>query len=706
MKVEKTKISANLIVKPERTHFKHMLAKNPNYFGNIAESKLKPIIKIISDPSYETLTCVGYNPDTAEMKATFSINRSSGYSGNLCGLGSFEYVRFYLDFHDGAGFIDQGSVAVNVHDIPNNKDCNGKSIFPIQYVATLKKKTRKFSTCSSPSLPTLRAILSWSTDPPTASPNWTPVWGGRLDSDVQLKPTWLISLEHLEDLEIDLSQYFDIAKASPNLTTKQLKEVTGINIDEISSTKSNISLNDLILKYDKLKVPVTRTIYKKVSNMIKYPTSEITIMDKSILEKLKINIIPIIDEIIAFPFDTSKANVDFEELECVGLDYASESLVATIRIKKKTGFVGDLCDSGSKEFISFWVDWDNSCSWQYVNTVELKVHDIDMKGDSLSYSVSLPLDATFHRKLCTTPNVIRVRGVLSWNVAPSTIDPNKLEYYGNRVDSHVQIKPGLELNPGDVIPLFNIIGGIDVAHVNDLTGLTSSGAFFALNGIPVPTGAPFGGVIVLNGPSFPGYRYKIKITNLANGTVSYANDTFTVVGSLPHAPWVQYTTQTPDAGGYYPFLDVSKNTLNVLARFTPTTEDRFLIEMEVDTIPGAFSKIIQIDNSAPVIQLHVNDLGDCTHYAKGDTITGTFYVYDKYLHYWSFGSTWGTGTADPTGTTNTPALPGNSFSIATLVNSYPCGSISLYAVDKTIVNSQSVGHYTPASYNICLKEKK
>src|ERR1035437_8006131 len=100
-------------VQPERTHFQDMIAKNPNYFGNIPGSKLKSNYQLIAETSYEQLTCVGYNPDTGNMEATFSIKKSVGYSGNLCAPGSFEYVRFYLDFHDGAGFIDQGSVALN-----------------------------------------------------------------------------------------------------------------------------------------------------------------------------------------------------------------------------------------------------------------------------------------------------------------------------------------------------------------------------------------------------------------------------------------------------------------------------------------------------------------------------------------------------------------------------------------------------------------
>jgi hypothetical protein len=326
-----------------------------------------------------------------------------------------------------------------------------------------------------------------------------------------------------------------------------------------------------------------------------------------------------------------------------------------------------------------------------------------MAGDSLCYQVALPLDATYHRKHCTKPNVIRVRGVLSWSVPPSTTDPNKLEFYGNRVDAHVQIKPGFVINPGEVIPLFNIIGGIDVSHINDATGLTKRGSFFAFNGLSVPTGAPFGGVIVINGPTFPGYRYKIKVTNLTTMASSYLSDSFTVVGWLPVAPWVQFTTQSVDGAGYYHFLNPQQNTLNVLARFTPGTEDKLLVEMEVDTVAGVFTKTIQMDNTAPEIKLQVDDGGDCTKYSKGDTITGHYYVNDLHISAWSFATTWG---GNASGSSNTPAMPGAAFSVPTPANAYPCGAISLWAVDKTIVNSQSVGYQVSTSYNICLQDKK
>ena len=699
MKESKPDKSAAL-VQPERTNFHAMLAKNPNYFGNLAGSKLAPNFKLITETSYEQLTCVGYNPDTGNMEATFSIKRSTGYSGNLCHAGSFEHVRFYLDFHDNQGFIDQGSVAVNVHDIPAADDCKGESIFPIKYVATLKKKTSKSSFCENPVLPTLRAILSWSVDPPPATPDWNPVWGNAMDCDVQLKPFWKFILP---EVAIGLSDFFSLAVSAPNLSAKQLTEISGFDFKQLNPQSAELSLVDVAKQYEKSKVPASRYAFKTVHSMVKYPTSEITMMQKTVLSDLKVDINSIIDQLtVILPVDTSKANVDYEELECIGLDYNTESLIATIKIKKNLGYSGSLCDAGSKEYISFWIDWDGNCSWQYLNTLALKVHDITMKGDGLCYSVSMPLDATYHRKICENPNVVRIRSVLSWNVAPSTTDPDKLEYYGNRVDAHIQIKPGVVIAPGQLIPIYTIIGGIDVDHVNDASGLTKPGSFFAYNGTSVPTAAPFGGIIVLNGPTFPGHRYRIKVTNLDTAVSYYAMDTLhNLVGWLPNDPWVQYTNNIPEPGtGYYDFLPTEKNILNILARFNPGTENRLLVELEVEGVLGSFAKTIQMDNTAPVVQIQVDDGGDCTHYAKGDTITGHYYVNDLHISSWSFGSTWG---GNASGTSNTPGMPGTAFSIATPANAYPCGGVWLGAWDKTIVDSQYVGHYAPASYNICLK---
>jgi hypothetical protein len=51
-----------------------------------------------------------------------------------------------------------------------------------------------------------------------------------------------------------------------------------------------------------------------------------------------------------------------------------------------------------------------------------------------------------------------------------------------------------------------------------------------------------------------------------------------------------------------------------------------------------------MDNTSPKIALKVDDNGDCTHYKKGDTITGHYYVYDLNIWSWNFGSTYGGST--------------------------------------------------------------
>lgn len=701
MKKVSLSLDAKSKIPLERSHFLELVTKNPNYFGNITDSVFKPVKSILQKTTYEELNCVGYNPETEEMEATFAIKRSVGYSGNLCSNGSFEYMRFYMDFHDGAGFIDQGVVRINVHDIPSGKDCSGDSTFPIIYSATLKKQTDKKFFCNNPILPTLRVILSWNQNPPQNAPNWKPVWGNVKDCDVQLEP---IKIPHLikPDLLPDLTKFLNITKISPNLSVKKAAEIAGFNLADLNAQKNVSTLNDLIIDGKKTKTPASRFAYKSVLKMMKYPTSEITMHNKSILENANIKLEGLIDDITLFePKDDSKANVDYEELKCLGLDYNTESLVATFIIKKQAGYGGDLCTKGSKEYVSFWIDWEDDCVWKYLDTVEMDVYNLDMKGDHLCYSVSLPLDATHFRKLCNNPNIVKVRSVLSWNTPPSKTDPDKLEYYGNRVDSHVQIKPGIPIPTGKVIPIFNIIGGIDIGHVNNATGLTKSGSFFAYNGNAVPTGAPFGGKIVINGPSFPGHKYRIKVTNLNTGTVSYPNDTFTVVGFKNTFPFVQYTNQSVDANGYYTYLTHDKNTLNVLARFTPGTNDRLLVELEIKNVIGSFSQTIQMDNTKPKIELSVDDNGDCTFYKKGDTITGHYYVSDQYIRQWRFNNTW---TGAISGTANTNPLPGNAFSIPTGTNAYPCGAVTLWAEDKTIVNSQSVGYESWTSYNLCLSD--
>jgi len=93
-------------IQPERVNFHKLIAANPNYFGNIANSPFPPVVQIQNNTSFEEVTCIGFNPVTNILEAVIQIKRPNGYGGDPCAAGSFEYVRFFLNY--GLGWEDAG----------------------------------------------------------------------------------------------------------------------------------------------------------------------------------------------------------------------------------------------------------------------------------------------------------------------------------------------------------------------------------------------------------------------------------------------------------------------------------------------------------------------------------------------------------------------------------------------------------------------
>jgi hypothetical protein len=136
------------------------------------------------DTSYEELRCVGLHPESDLIEAVLTVKKPAGYSGGLCGNGSLEYVAFWIDFGDGAGFEHIGTATVNVYDLATIP-AEG-----LQYAVFLKTDLSKYRVpCQvGPRVVRLRAILSWATPPPPANPDWVPVWGNREECRVQIRP--------------------------------------------------------------------------------------------------------------------------------------------------------------------------------------------------------------------------------------------------------------------------------------------------------------------------------------------------------------------------------------------------------------------------------------------------------------------------------------------------------------------------------------
>ena len=552
------------------------------YKAGAATEKLIPVVT--GNIYYEELKSVAYHPDLQRLEAIFSTKQPTGYGGSLCSAGSTAFVRFYLDY--GAGWEDQGYVGVSQHDIPTAIDCSKHPEKPLNFAASLSiTPTTNF--CNKHVLPRVRAILEWNQIPTANDPGYISTWGNTIDSYIQIKPRRKFLIEQSAQLQ----DVLELAIQHPALSVQQASQLVKggeqvVQNTVASSVLHNLPLHELLQLYKEQK-QVSAGRFGLLDIQQALASFDTGFVQQKIKEwdKLGLDWPAILKEL-----ENTKADVGYEELEAVGLDYNREEFVATFNVKRPYGYSGDLCSKGSLEYVAFWADWNNDCKWEYVGYTTVNVHDInDIPKEGLSYAAILPYNFAEFRKKCAHPTVVKVRAVLSWNVNPSSTDANKLEYWGNRLDTYIQIKPGVAA--GKPTAVFNIIGGIPVDEILDATGLTIAGAKFALNQAPVYEGSPFGGVIVIQGPSFPGLRYRIKVTNTSTNASYYIGNDFVVVGFLPVSPYVQYTTvQADPVSFYYNYQSFDKNTDNILARWSPGTNDRLKVELEIEGQPGVFTK--------------------------------------------------------------------------------------------------------------------
>jgi hypothetical protein len=687
-------------IEPERSQYVELLAKNANYFGTVQGSKLKPVKEISFLSSYEELTAVGYNPDTRNLEATISLKQTLGYMGTLCSKGSIEYVRFFLDY--GEGWQDQGLVAVNVHDIPVEKDCEGEENKPLSYTVTLAIQPQ-MKNCQQAVLPKVRALLSWNVIPDPGNPDFPVVWGNRLETHIQIKPI-LYSLELTN--EDYLNEFFSVAINSPALKFNQVNEIIQANTPGLQkgipkTAKASLSISDLASLYtgDK-KVSPARFGTSQLKSALLSPA--ISSQYKNLWQSVNLDWEKYLEELI----DTS-ADTTYEKLEALGLDYNLERIIATFRVKQAYGYSGNLCSTGSQEYVAFWADWDDTCEWTYLGTVAVNVHDVNpFPKDGICYSAILPVDLTYHRRECSSPKITRIRAVLSWQVPPSSTDPDLLETWGNSLDTHIQIKPGASIQPGEVVPIIVVLGGIPTDKISDMTGLTTSDASFALTGLnadPLGRACPFGGRVVIQGPSFPGYTYRIQVRPV--GTLIWTNvvTPLTLVGWKLTPPYVVYTTNSPDVNGFFDFQDASKNIDNVLGWWDTNGDDLWEVKLEIP-LQGEMIKRVQLFHQTPEAIINIDNGGNCKDFVQGDTLKGHFVARADYFGEFSLQA-----SIDPNDISvydETVPYPGHGWKIDTS-NWQPCGYTVYVSVwDRSILNSGPGSHnYNEAHVGFCLKAK-
>ena len=477
----------------ERTAFKTLLLANPNYFGTLEDFPLDPVVPISGNTYYEELACVGYHPQREQLEGVVYVYNPTGYGTDICGLGTPEFVRFYLSFDNGATWQDQGMTSFQAYNIPEGTD--GSKF--LEYAVSLKvDPPRKF--CFVENVIRVRAILSWNDPPPANQPNWPPVWGNVREVPILVEPLRFFFLPELykaADLEFPklLDQVIDPAQP-------------------LEAAPKALKAAELAAKYKKAKVPVHRFALKEITSFVTAKSDFTAQTFKTLLPDIKID--PGIFDLI---YPKADGDTSYEELRCIGLDpNAPDTLVGVIHVKKSAGYSGGPCTDGSREYVTFWADFDNNGSFETcLGTADVRVYDLDkIPDEGVYYAVRLPVDLNEYRQRCGLgPKNVRIRAILSWNVAAPCSNPNHVPTWGNREETLINIPPIAGAPAGKIA----ILGGIPVSLIDNASGLTTAGAFFATNNLSVPQGASFGGRVTVQGAPLIGHSYRVEVTPAGGG---------------------------------------------------------------------------------------------------------------------------------------------------------------------------------------------
>jgi hypothetical protein len=706
-----TKLSPELA----RQNFHALLLANPNYFGNLSESGLKAVLNIQGDTQYESIGCVGYNPQLEQLRATINIKQSSGYDGGLCAGGSEEYVRFYLSYDGGTTWVDQGMQAVNVFDVAGPK--------PLEYAVTLGISPKE-EFCFFQNLPTVRAILSWNSPPPAASPNWVPVWGNVVDANIQIQGFEFILLDDLlTEAKVTLPKEF--AQAINLMQPVQAAE---------SKVLSPVDLHAL---YANKNVPLHRYLaasLEAASGSAAHASAPQAGFAKSALVKPADTFAGIsgidLTNVVESWLNTS-GNTTYEQLDCVGLDPNASQLVGVLKVKLDSGYSGGPCTAGSTEYVAFWVDWGSG--WQYAGTTSVVVHDFSsIPASGLEYNVFLPIDLLSHAQPCSDgPKTATVRGVLSWNTPPSTTNPYAPVVWGNSKQGVFLIPPGQTIGDGQQVPVLSAVGDVETSRIGSDGRITSAttvttGVYYA--------DAPFGGRVTLAGQiSNPTTGLLYRIMKAPHGTSAFApvvnepGGLTLTLNVFSGGVWNQSDlTIHANADGYYAYQDYSPDHYvegHLLGVWYTTAADSgnaydLRVDLSVDGNPAhdIHSNVatVLVNNETPTAVL-TPTFGECGKLAPGDTINGVFTA--TATDFGSFGFTIlppgpangaipspaSGSSVELGGAIADPGVVNESFTLNTSGMS-PCGySLTLSVWDRTNVNSGQTSNYNQASAGFCLQ---
>jgi hypothetical protein len=442
--------------------------------------------------SFEELVAVGYSPERGRLEATIAVKQTNGYAPAADpGTGSREYVRFYVDLGD--GFTDAGLAAAQVYDAV---EVPGQVVAarPLSYVVGVAF-TPPRGDCARPRVVRVRAILSWQVPPSAQAPQFVPTRGGRLDGYARLParaPRFSDYLEYLRHRRVPLPAWHG-------------------DVDDLelaAAPLAPLGLDELIARYAGTDVPTHRYALPAVAAALYSGVDSTLWATAGQFAAAGLDWAATAIELFNANGDTS-----YERLAAVGLDANTDSLVATVRMGRGSGYNGDLCTAGSEEYVAFWADWGDEGVLSYLGTAALASHDLGVApAGGLTHTVCLALDPT-NVRVPRQGRPARVRAVLSWGVPPSVTDPYALPYWGDAREAYVRVRPGA----GASGPVLGALGGVPVPMIDPVTGAPRPDAGVRGTGLPpdAPGGA-FPGRLTVTGTGL-GYRqlYRVMVRNLS-----------------------------------------------------------------------------------------------------------------------------------------------------------------------------------------------
>ena len=164
----------------------------------------------------------------------------------------------------------------------------------------------------------------------------------------------------------------------------------------IKAKARSLGAVELARLYREADVPVHRYAFKELSSFVSSPMPLSAEAFTSLLPGIKLD-----QSIVDLLFPKTDGDTSFEELRCIGLDpNTPDTLVGVVQVKKPSGYSGGPCTDGSREYVTFWADFDGNGSFETcLGTAGVTVYDLSgFPAGGVYYAVRLPVDLAPYRQ--------------------------------------------------------------------------------------------------------------------------------------------------------------------------------------------------------------------------------------------------------------------------------------------------------------------